>query len=127
MNEEGMRKLLELGALIEQLAIKSEIHQEIALASLEGIREMVLRDHVPPSVEPQAEIQARPASQIPIPQIWLQSEPITEQEAFPEPPHACRTSVPEPVCFDELDPNQLAQVNTIPFLFHNGWNNDIFG
>ena len=118
MDEDRMRHLLELAARIEQVALDGDIHQELILMALENIRELMLH-HTPPAVEPQAEIQARPApAQMPIPQIWLQAEPIADQGEFLDPLHSFRN--PEPVCYDELDPNQLAQLNEIPFLFHNG-------
>ena len=121
MEEDRMRRLLELGALIEQQSAGSSVHIEIALKALEDIRDLLLRDPVPPAVEPQATMQVvQPALQVPMPQIWdFQSEPIPEQEIFVD-QHPAYNGISESLCFDELDSNQLAQLRDIPFLFHFG-------
>ena len=112
-------QLLELGALIEQISITSPVQVEIALAALSDIRDLVQKDTQPPAVEPMEE-RNRPG--IPMPQVWIQPEPITDLEKntaqFIEGPG---NTMGEPLCFDTLDEETLEQVRNSPFLWHTDY------
>jgi hypothetical protein len=109
----SMETLRELGAVIEQISTNSPIHLEIALIALEGIRDQVR----PERPHARAPVQQRA---LPVPQIWIQSEPFPEQEmpTLAEPRGPMVSAIFEPICFDLLNSTQLEQVRKVPFLFH---------
>jgi hypothetical protein len=108
-----METLRELGAVIEQISTGSPIHLEIALTALEGIRDQVR----PERPHARAPVQQRA---LPVPQVWIQSEPFPEQEmpTLADPRGPMVSAISEPICFDLLDSTQLEQVRKVPFLFH---------
>jgi hypothetical protein len=109
----SMETLRELGAIIEQISTNSPIHLEIALTALEGIRDQVR----PERPHARAPLQQRA---LPVPQIWIQSEPFPEQDmpTLADPRGPMVSAISEPICFDLLNSSQLEQVRKVPFLFH---------
>jgi hypothetical protein len=108
-----MQELLRYGAQVEQMSRASPFSQYIALTHLSDLVDSFNQE----PVQPPHAMTAR-AAQLPLPQIWVQSEPIPDPDViFGDPTLFGPTS--EPICFDDLDSRQLAQVRNIPFLFHN--------
>jgi hypothetical protein len=105
-----MERLLELGALIEQKSIETPIHLEIALMALENIRELFKAD--------KNQDEPRPGpTMLPVPQIWVPSEPIPDNDLMGM---FGGNATTEALCFEpgSLGPEELAMVNSIPFLWH---------
>jgi hypothetical protein len=105
------RQLRELGALIEQISVETPLHQEIALLGLQAILQEFRSE---PSQHPAVRmpVNSRP---VPLPQIWIPSEPIPEHEVMPL---GVYPGGSEKICFDRLDSTQLERVLKVPFLFH---------
>ena len=136
-----MEKLLELGAILEQISKNSPIQTEIALLSLEGIRNMIVSHRNEPFIPnermnpkqqpkrvtaPQQQIMpiAQQSQNMQIPQIQIQPEPIMDFENAPFMDMSQNSGVgvngsTEIICFDDLDSTQFNQIQNIPFLYHN--------
>jgi hypothetical protein len=108
-----MQELLKYAAQVEQICRMNPFCQHIALTHLSDLVDNFNHEPVCPP-----HMMATRAAQLPLPQIWVQSEPVPDPDTiFNDPSYLGPTN--EPICFDDLDSRQLAQVRTIPFLFHN--------
>ncbi|KAH0792147.1 hypothetical protein GPJ56_003946 [Histomonas meleagridis] len=138
---EMMERLLELGAILEQISKNSPIQTEIALLALEGIRNMIVSHRSEPFIPneqmnpkqqpkrvppPQQQLMpiAQQSQNMQIPQIQIQPEPIMEFDntTFVDMPQNSGIGVSgstEIICFDDLDSTQFNQIQNIPFLYHN--------
>lgn len=115
-NDMSFEKLLEIAAAIEQFTVKKPELVKLALVSLQNIKN-VLINHTDNPLMPTA--QQLQLSLEPTPQVPADAEFNSNFQFFNDPLPANFNSHGTEVCFDELDSMQLAQVQNIPFLFHN--------
>ncbi|KAK8870468.1 hypothetical protein M9Y10_008350 [Tritrichomonas musculus] len=119
-NDMTIERLLEIAAAIEQFTVKKPELVKLALISLHNIKEVLINHTDNPLVPPAQQLQL---NLDPTPQVSLPTEEFNSNfQPFNDTLPANFNSHGTEVCFDELDSMQLAQVQNIPFLFHN---NDI--
>jgi hypothetical protein len=85
------------------MSAKSPIHQEIALLALESTLE---QNRCEPIQRPRVRIVINPPA-LPLPQIWIPSEPIPEHDVIPS---GVYPGGGELICFDRLDSTQLERL-----------------
>lgn len=120
-NDMSFEKLLEVAAAIEQFTVKKPELVKLALISLKNIKNVLINhadNPLMPSTQ-QLQLNLDSAPQVSVP---ADVEFTSNFQIFNDPLPANFNSHGTEVCFDELDSMQLAQVQNIPFLFHN---NDI--
>ena len=117
-NDMSIEKLLEIAAAIEQFTVKKPELVKLAIISLQNIKEVLINHTDNPLVLPAQHLQLNlePTPQVSVP---ADVEFNTNLQFLNDSLPANFNSNGAEVCFDELDSMQLAQVQNIPFLFHN--------
>lgn len=116
-NDMSFEKLLEIVAAIEQFTVKKPELVKLALISLQNVKKVLLNHTENPLMSSVQQLQLNLES---TPQVNAPAdvEFNSNFQFFNDLPANFNSHGTE-VCFDELDSMQLAQVQNIPFLFHN--------
>ena len=118
-NDMSFERLLEIAAAIEQFTVKKPEMVKLALISLHNIKDVLINqteNALVPAQQLQHNLEVEPTPQVSVP---ADAELNTGFQLLNDPLPANFNSHGTELCFDELDSMQLAQVQNIPFLFHN--------